>query len=203
MRLILPLFTRLILLLLLPIIFSQPFPTLTFGPTPNMPNKVPPFSGYAVLDIPGNYTAHYTKYVNNTKILEDEHFDEKKLVSKTPQCTTYDLIFSHSIVGELFRLREQHYAMKGNGQSLGIAHVLSPQTTTNVWIVKKFLRQETKSSWVGDHFKYLDSYIMFIELDPQHTRLYYQIAISADERNLLFEVIEEAKKGVRNIYALK
>jgi len=184
-------------------IMAQPFPKLQTGPTPHAPNQKPPFSAYAVWDVAGDYSAYYQKYLNNTKILEDEHFSEKVLVSKTPQCTTYDLVFTHWLIGELFRLREQHYFGQSNGQALGLSHVLDAQTTVKVWVVKKFLRAETKDSWVGDNFNHLDVYIAFLEIAPQRTRLYYQIAIDADERRTLQSALQEAKDGLQNIYNLK
>ncbi len=177
------------------LLFGQSIGNITVGTPPGVSNQKPPFCAYSVADIAVSFEEMHNRYLRNTKKLEDEHYDETVLAEESENSVTYQLVFTHWLAGELFRLEEIHTKWKNTSASkLKIDHILPNNPNINAWTIEKTLMKSTKNSWVGDKFNELDIYIIFVELQPKLTRIYYQIAVDAEERRTL----EASKKAARN-----
>ncbi len=190
--------------LVIPIAFGQPFPKIVVAPTPGVANEHPPFSAYAVQDVAGDYEYYHDLYMQNTERLEDDHFDRKINVLIGKKRSVIQLVFTHWLAGELFRLQEEHQKLEVDPRTIGLSHIARDLgSLTQLWEVKKYLMKDTKSGWVGDNFIHLEVYIAFIQLPGNRTRIYYQIAVDAQDRQTLQASSDEAKTGLENILRCK
>ena len=166
-------------------------------------NKKPPFCAYGMVDVKGNYEKYYQAYKNNTKALEDDHFDEKVEKLKGKKSVTYQLIFRHWLIGELFRIQEVHKKMD-NAKWWIISEnlVFKGKKNASLWFIKKELLKKTKSGWVGSKFKHLVVNIAFVEMSNNQTRIYYRMEIDAKEKRTLKATKNEVYKGINNILKL-
>jgi hypothetical protein len=174
-------------------------------PLPSVVNeKEARYAAYAVVDVDGNYEDYYKAYKQNTKSLEDEYFSRKVTIFEKESSACYQLLFTQWFIGELFRLQEDHE--KQTNSKLAIISrnlAFEGQKEATLWKVQKYLLPKTKSSWVGEKFRYLDAYIAFIDMGKGRTRIFYRMALDAHERRSVKAVEQEAREGIANILKCK
>ncbi|NUM34958.1 MAG: hypothetical protein HUU50_10470 [Candidatus Brocadiae bacterium] len=176
-------------------------------PWPSFANTSAPFCVYGLVDAPGDYEEYYLAYRENTSKIEDDHYKRKEKVAQEGEKTTYHLVFTHWVIGELFRLEEIHekVAVDSGPMMQIVSYSLSYPglQKTNLWMVRKCLLEKSKSSWVGDKFKHLQIEIAFINMGQNRTRIYLRMELDAEGKRSLEKVEQEAFKALANILQCK
>ncbi len=173
-------------------------------PWPGAANTSAPFSVYGLVDAPGSYEDYYIAYKDNTQKIEDDHYKRKEKISQEGEKSTYQLVFTHWIIGELFRLEEIHEKLPLSSGAM-ISYTLSYPGVEKaaLWMVKKSLLEKTKSSWVGDKFKHLKMEIAFIDMGKDRTRIYLYMELDAEGKRTLKAVEQEVFDAIANILQCK
>lgn len=178
--------------------------TVVAYPFPEHPNKELPFFAYAMADVEGNYEDYFNTYKNNTKALEDKHYKRTETISQEKDKTTYQLVFTHWLVGELFRFEEVHTKLpKSQGWMIRKTLAFEGKEEAPIWLVTKKLMKETKSKRVGDDFKHMEMTLSFIDMGENRTRLYSTLSIDSKETKTLEATIRDVKNGVSDVIRLK
>lgn len=169
---------------------------------PKSNTKKPPFTAYGMVDLDGDYGKYYSTYKNNTKTLEDSHFKRKVKSSAKGKPLDYELVFTHWLIGEIFRIKEEH--RKAEISNWVTVHNLSfpGKQKAMAWTVTKYLMKKTKSGWVGDKFKEMKVTIHFIEMGKNKTRIYYKMKLDAHGERSLIKVKTAVNNSIRNIIRL-
>ena len=158
------------------------------------------YSAYGVVDVHGDYRNYHQLYQSNTEKLEDDHFSRKVALLRSKTTVHYDLIFTHWLIGEIFRLREEHVKIERSRLAvISRRFTFDGRDAASMWKVRKYLRTDTKSSWVGDRFRYLDIYIAFIDMGTNRTRIFYRMILDAEDKRNQQAVNDEVRSGIANI----
>ncbi len=153
-------------------------------------------SVYGFVDLPENYQKLYSFYKKNTEAIENPYFSEKISVWENQKNNEqhYHLIFRHWFAGELFRFMEEHKKIekalwKNTSDQSFVAFAGEKKADIGIkqadmWTIKKYLLEKSKSSYVEEDLQYMEMNIAFIKISPQKTRVYFHLVVNAkNQRN--------------------
>ncbi|WP_372367836.1 hypothetical protein [Candidatus Uabimicrobium sp. HlEnr_7] len=157
-------------------------------------------SGIVDLDI--GYEKLHSIYINNTKKIESSHFSKKINIKNDKKTALYHLVYTHWLVGELFKLEEKHQKIN-KGWWLNTSEVVFPSNKkTEMWVVNKYLLKKTKHSWVGDNLEHLEMMFVFIKMGKKKTRLFFHMIVNAEGCRTTDECKEQTGKILNKILCL-